>query len=357
MLYCRDKGSMNSVASRGETAGYPLSASSIVVSRFTPDCNPELANQLWAKRGGEPLWIKTFAGQDGQPTYERTASPTLVLEPLPGLLAGRHRALRTANSDVLIFLDDDVTLGPDWLKNILDPFGEPDIHFVGCRYLPHYEHEPPSWMGGLWGESGVGFRTLSQLSLLDGGESSRVYQPTLVWGLCFAVRRETVMKLGGFHPDGYPWEMRRFRGDGETGLALKAAALGLKAFYQGRTHVWHRVPTSRMTPEYFETRAFLQGISNSYTQIRLEGRVPPAQERSWKDHLRPAKWKIERALISRKPTTNGVHLLMARAHWAGIQFHQKEVRNDAKLLTWVLKSDYFDYRLPIGWEQYLNPES
>src|SRR5204863_2554376 len=101
-------------------------------------------------------------------------------------------------------------------------FADPDIHFVGCRYLPDYEHRPPPWMAGLWWEPKDGFCMLDHLSLLDGGTSSRLYPPRFVWGLCFAARRQTVIKLGGFNPDAYPWELRRFRGDGEYGLTLRA---------------------------------------------------------------------------------------------------------------------------------------
>jgi hypothetical protein len=158
------------------------------------------------------------------------------------------------------------------------------------------------------------------------------------------------MKLGGFHPDGYPWELRRYRGDGESGLALKAEVLGLKAFYQGKTFVRHHVPATRMTPEYFEKRWFLQGISDSYAQIRRERQVPPATGRSWKDLLRPAKRSLERQKLLRHPTTEGVRQLMARAHFDGVQFHRNEVRRDSKLLEWVLKEDYFNYSLPEGWK-------
>ena len=45
------------------------------------------------------------------------------------------------------------------------------------------------------------------------------------------------------------WTLGRCRGDGEIGLARKAEILGLKAFYQGQTHVRHRVPATHMTPE------------------------------------------------------------------------------------------------------------
>jgi hypothetical protein len=275
-------------------------------------------------------------------------------EPVPGLLSGRHRGAKEARGEILSFLDDDVTLPARWMESILQPFGDPDIHFVGCRYLPDYDHAPPFWTEGLWQEHDDGFRTLGHLSLLDGGELSRPYRPMLVWGLCFAARRETVIKLGGFNPDGYPWELRRFRGDGESGLASKAEMLGFKAFYQGKTHVKHHVPASRMTPEYFERRSFLQGISDSYTQIRRDCRVPGAPGRSWKDLLRPAKWKIERDLILRRPTAEGVARRMVRAHRAGMQFHENAARNDPKVLDWVLRQNYLDPRLPDGWTQYLN---
>ena len=29
----------------------------------------------------------------------------------------------------------------------------------------------------------------------------------MIWGLCYAIRRETLTKLGGFHPDAYLWEL------------------------------------------------------------------------------------------------------------------------------------------------------
>jgi len=275
-------------------------------------------------------------------------------------VGGRHKALQACREEVIIYLDDDVSLPAGWIESILEPFADPDIHFVGCRYLPDYEQEPPSWLNGLWQEAEDNFRILSYLSLLDGGDLARLCRPIFVWGLCFAVRRETVFKVGGFNPDGYPWELRRFRGDGETGLALKAESIGLKAYYQGKTHVLHRVPASRTTPEYFERRSFLQGISDSYSQIRREHGLSASTLGSWRDLvrpawdlLRPAKWKLEREMVLRRPTADGVQRLMRSAHFAGMQFHRTEVRRDPKLLEWVLRKNYFDYRLPDGWEQYL----
>ena len=327
-----------------------LSAHPFVVSR---ECGPPPGSCIRVTKGvGGRHWSWVSAGVERRQCTSESPQVDILDAGEPGLLAGRHKALEACRKNIIIYLDDDVTLPAEWMEGILEPFADPDIHFVGCRYLSDYQHEPPAWLHGLWYKHD-GFRMLPHLSLLDGGERTRLYRPLFVWGLCFAARRETVIKLGGFHPDGYPWELRRFRGDGEVGLTLKAEMLGLKACYQGKTHVKHRVPASRMTPEYFERRSFLQGISDSYTQIRRDHGLPTAPPRSWKDLVRPAKWMLERELILRKPTAEGVQRLMTRAHSAGVQFHRNEVRNDTNLLDWVLRENYFDYRLPDGWTQYL----
>jgi len=58
-------------------------------------------------------------------------------------------------------------------------------------------------------------------------------------------------------------------------------------------------------------------------------------------------------MLLRNPTVKKSRRLMARAHYDGIQFHRKEVRRDPTLLEWVLRDDYFDYRLPAGWKAFL----
>lgn len=333
------------VGHRRNTAAVAPTARVVVVSS-KPAPSRSDRERLQPGLGGHPFtWI--FAGRQEDSAVAEAGGLTVVAADDVGLMAGRHKALEIGDEEILIYLDDDVALPDGWLERMLEPFAEPGVHFVGCRYLPDFEHEPPGWMEPLWWERDE-IRTLGHLSLLDGGEAARPYKPSLVWGLCFAVRRHTVRALGGFHPDGYPWELRRFRGDGENGLAWKAELLGVSAFYQGETHVFHRIPASRMTPEYFERRSFLQGISDSYTAIRRGGVVPERPRRSWKDVVRPLKGQIQRRSLLRSPTPDGVRLLMARAHMAGAAFHQEEVRRDPALRDWVLKSDYFESRVPRG---------
>jgi len=65
--------------------------------------------------------------------------------------------------------------------------------------------------------------------------------------------------------------------------------------------VTHVIPSSRFALGAFERRAFYQGVCDAYTQIRRDGRVPAAPQRSWKDLLR-----------LHNPTADGVRQLMAR---------------------------------------------
>ena len=109
-----------------------------------------------------------------------------------------------------------------------------------------------------------------------------------------------------------------------------------------------------MTVEYFERRSFLQGISDSYTQIRQRGALCVLKRRNpIKRIYGQLRQRAQRARILREPTAEGVKLLIERSYRDGFDFHQTEVRKDPALLEWVLKLDYFDYRLPDGWENYL----
>jgi len=268
----------------------------------------------------------------------------------PGLLTGRHLGAREAQGEILTFLDDDVLLAPSWLEALKDAFSDPDVMLVGGPSFPRYEVEPPSWLAGQWVEF-EGGRRCNPLSLIDFGRAKKEVDATYVWGLNFSIRRTAFETCKGFHPDCIPKPLQRYQGDGETGLAEKIKRRGLKTLYHPGVALQHFIPALRLTPESFEQRGFYNGVCSSYSNIRSTQAVPP---RSWKDRLRPIKRKFERERILRNPTTEDIRRLYAQAYLAGFQFHQDEVRNDEKLLEWVLRPDYFDYRLPQGWEDYVS---
>ena len=264
-----------------------------------------------------------------------------------GLLSGRHRGALEAKGDILVFVDDDIEADPNWLSAIYESFQNPLVQLVGGRNLPKYESTPPEWLEYFWVEHPFG-QYLGELSLLDFGEQVREIDANYVWGLNFSIRRKALFELGGFHPDCIPKHLQHFQGNGETGLTIKANQLRYKAIYQPKALVFHQVPNNRMTYEYFEKRYFYQGVCNSYTKIRRLGYLPISNK------LSDIKYRIK-SLLKRAKQMIFNHRLseeaMLKSHFLkflelGYQFHQESVRKNPLLLDWVLKSDYWNYKLP-----------
>jgi glycosyltransferase involved in cell wall biosynthesis len=279
-----------------------------------------------------------------------------VYDATPGVLTGRHLGAREAQGEVVAFLDDDVLLASSWLEALVEMFRDPAVAYVGGPVLPHYEGAVPSWLDGMWIQFEEGVRVLGELSLVDLGTTGKEIDPLYIAGGNCAIRRTALKSCGGFNPERVPQPLLRYRGDGETGLAYKLRDQGISALYHPGMAVKHVIPASRLTPESFELKAFYQGVSNSYTYIRRHGSLW-AGTKSWKDLARSMKWKLERERLLRNPTAENIQFLAARARLRGGWFHEEEVRKDPKLLEWVLKPDYFDYRLPDEWKAYMDGDA
>ena len=279
-----------------------------------------------------------------------------VWEPALGLLAGRHRGVAEAQGDILIFIDDDIRASPSWLRVIHSGFADPQVTLVGGPSLPNYESEPPEWLEEFWNTTPYGGRTCGFLSLIDLGPGRLHIDARYIYGLNFSIRKDALRALGGFHPDGVPSELLRYRGDGETGLAFAAERSGFKSVYEPDASVLHKVPADRMTLEYFEKRAFAQGVSDSYTRARrlhgLYGRPQRSIVRGLKRRLAAAGRLVKSQLHPRRddnvPAMTEAKRRTTVAYKRGVAFHQDAMLRDPTVRDWVLRPDYWDYALPSG---------
>ena len=275
-----------------------------------------------------------------------------VYEPASGLLAGRHRGARDAIGELLIFVDDDIEAVPGWLSAIVAGFDDAEVQLIGGRSLPKYEIEPPAWIESFWRTSSDGVRFCWYLSLLDLGQKKLPINPRYIFGLNFSIRRNAFYDLGGFHPDCISDNLQQFDGDGESGLTVPAEARGFVAIYEPAATVYHIIPASRMTLDYFERRAYLQGIRDSYSKVRRKGRpgieLWAKMRRVAGKAIRGAK-QLDRSRIfvqSEERTIAAMHQRVADAYEAGFEFHQRTTRTDPNVLKWVLRPHYWDYRIP-----------
>ena len=276
-----------------------------------------------------------------------------ICESEPGLLSGRHRGASEAKGEILTFVDDDIEAAPYWLEAIYSTFNDPTVQLVGGRNLPKYEVAPPKWLDWFWSDHPYG-RVYGSLSLLDFGEQVRVIDANYVWGLNFSIRKSAIFELGGFHPDCIPKHLQYLQGDGESGLTQKANVRGFKTLYQPQALVYHHVSKERMTHSYFDQRYFYQGVCDSYTQIRAS--EEPLNRASLIDQIkspwRDLKQKIQtftQRTLPVDPHSAEKNVLLQRfqqSYQQGYQFHQNAVRQCPELRAWILKSDYWDYKLP-----------
>lgn len=273
----------------------------------------------------------------------------------PGLLTGRHKGIALSKGEVLCFLDDDVELNHQYIQGVFDVFSnKTEVHFATGPCLPEFEVTPPNWLDYFWVDIDQG-KYCFWLSLLDLGNQELVIDPNLVFGLNFCVRKETVFQLGGFHPDCIPDSLQKYQGDGETGLTMKAAKNNLKAFYSPHLSLKHLVSKGRLTHEYFKKRAFYEGVSNSFTRIRNqsenEGLENLTITRKLKNSIWPYYYKLNLWIKnlgkkSKPEEIRELEKLFSESEKAGYNFHQNEFKNNAEVKEWVLRDNFWDYKLP-----------
>lgn len=256
----------------------------------------------------------------------------------PGLHVGRHAGLEIAKGDILVYADDDIEAFPTWLEGIAESFEDPSVALVGGNNLPRYETPPPPWIEELWGSTPYG-KANGMYSILDFSNSKKEISPYYVWGCNFSIRKGVLLEVGGFHPDGMPDDLLKYRGDGESAVSYEIIKRGYKTVFNPRASVYHYVPKNRMTLEYIHKRGYIQGISDSYTLIRKHGGIP-FMKNSKKYIAYLFFWARIQIRLGSKYKENP-HELFRKGWWEGFFYHQREVTNNADLLLWVLREDYF----------------
>ena len=262
----------------------------------------------------------------------------------PGLHVGRHRGMLESTGDILVYADDDIEAFPSWLESVEEAFQDPNVAMVGGNNLPMFLEAPPKWLTILWKKASFfyGYNVLPALSILQLPEVMREFSPHYVWGCNFAIRKSVLLDAGGFHPDGMPQELIRFRGDGETHVSRYVAETGLKCMFHPGATVYHKVTQGRMTKAYFRQRGFNQGISDSYTALRNQD----IQSVSNNNNLfkRTARWLIRQAKERIHLGADAREALseMKYGHREGYAYHQNCYQKDSEVRAWVHKEKYYE---------------
>lgn len=261
----------------------------------------------------------------------------------PGLHIGRHHGAEEARGEILLYGDDDIVASPDWVAEIVRCHQDSRVGVVGGKVVPQWQAEPPPWVEA--------FR--DYLSLLDlGDDIRRLHTANEICGCNLSIRRDVLFRVGGFNPDSMPPEFIKYRGDGETALMNKVLRSGYRLVYNGKAIVEHVIPPHRLTMDYFKRRAFRQGISDSFTDIRAahgldlgdRGRAVGFLDyasrgiRACKRYVR--SWLFRKPSLANNQEYTEVRKELHNSHVQGWAFHRRVLSEDPLLLAYVLQANY-----------------
>ncbi len=270
-----------------------------------------------------------------------------VHEPVPGLLAGRHRGVFETDGDVISFFDDDVIVSGSHHSALLTAFSDGSVELVGGPARPIFLDIPPDWFMSLAEKSNELQFMMTYMSLIDlRAEIIRDVNPNFIWGQNFHIRRETFFDLRGFHPDIVPSEFAQFQGDGETGLTIKFAESGRRADYVNHVEIRHIIPQYRMTQEFVQNRARYDGVCQAFTTLRNSEPSKLASSSSHGEESQLVRQYFGKMWKNRSNKRSEIGLTIRRARQDGREFLRSQYIRSETVQNWVHRPDFMDFRYP-----------
>lgn len=207
-----------------------------------------LASKLPESMPWEVLVVDNNSTDQTQQVVEefRVRDPARVrylFEPLQGLSRARNAGIREARGEIIAFMDDDVTVSPEWLGTLTSSLHNGGWAGAGGRILPQWTTQPPRWLP-------LQDRyALAPIAMFDPKvEAGLLPEPPC--GACMAFRREMFAKYGDFRTDlGRSGSGMLSNEDTEFGNRLLNGGERLR--FEPSAVVYHSVPANRIEKRYF----------------------------------------------------------------------------------------------------------
>ena len=176
------------------------------------------------------------------------------VEKQQGLSYARNRGVQESRGELLVYVDDDATVCPDYLKAYDDFFNAyPNELAAGGPVTPYYEVPPPKWISH--------YTEALLTGCLYNGEKLIPFKNGMYpigCNTCF--RTEVFEKFGLFNV-----ELGR-KGNGLIGAEEKdffsrLFAAKKKVWYVPRAGIYHYIPAQKLTEAHFKKLTYSIGVS------------------------------------------------------------------------------------------------
>ncbi|MCC6191178.1 MAG: glycosyltransferase family 2 protein, partial [Anaerolineales bacterium] len=232
-----------------------------------------------ASADGSADWVAARYGHDRRVRLLRQTANL-------GFGGGCNAGLAQARGDVLVLLNQDTEVRPDWLAALVDALAAgPAIGIAGSKAL--YPDGTLQHAGGHIDTQGngshLGYRRPDQ------GQFDRPADVDYVTGASLALRRDLYDAIGGFD-EGFGQAYCE-----DMDLCLRARAAGWRVVYAPRSVLVHKEESRAATPGHGALLLFqrnrLRVVAKHWSRARLENEFLPA-ERAWLESLGPGSEQL-----------------------------------------------------------------
>jgi GT2 family glycosyltransferase/glycosyltransferase involved in cell wall biosynthesis len=191
-----------------------------------------LPSVIEACRGSEIIIVDN-GSTDGSAAFLREKFPqvrVLALGRNLGFGGGSNAGIRAAKSDVVVLLNSDMRVEPDFLAPLLAGFSDDKVFAVSCQIFfsdPQKKREETGLTEGWWAQGGLRVRHRIDLAIRD------LYPCFYGGGGSCAFDRQKFLELGGFDSLLAPFYLE------DTDLGYMAWKRGWKVLYQPASRVYH----------------------------------------------------------------------------------------------------------------------
>ena len=180
-----------------------------------------------------------------------------------GLSHARNRGIRESKGDILVYVDDDATVNPEYLKTYADWFAaHPETDAAGGPIIPHYETgSEPKWM------------TYFIKRLLTGylyfGDKVRPFPGDNYPGGGNAAYRASVFEKVGLYNVQLGRNGDSLTGGEEKDIFDKMKREGMQFVYLPNAILYHSIPGYKLEADYFNRLTTGIGQSERARTLRI----------------------------------------------------------------------------------------
>ena len=231
-----DTVSQASVGMSADAAGRSACATVVIpnwngkdlLAKYIPSIRTALAGN-----SANQILVVDNGSTDGSADFLCANFPEITVLALPqnlGFGGGSNAGFRAARNDIVVLLNSDMRVAPDFLAPLLEGFSDPEVFAVSCQIFstdPTKLREETGLTQGWWQDGSLRVR-----HRIDGGVDD-LFPCFYGGGGSCAFDRSKFLELGGFDPLLEPFYLE------DTDLGYMAWKRGWKVLYQPRSVVFH----------------------------------------------------------------------------------------------------------------------